>query len=99
MKTSVNIKMEENVRDQAKQLFDSLGLDMTSAVNIFLKTAIREQGIPFALSVSEQDKVQSEIEKKLHLDIRTSEQEYKKGEGIPLNQAIGELKAKYDIKI
>lgn len=32
MKTSVNIKMEVEDRDAAKALFDSLGLDMTTAV-------------------------------------------------------------------
>lgn len=95
MKTSVNIKMEENVRDQAKKLFDELGLDMTSAVNIFLKAAIREQSIPFALSTTDQDKMQSELEKKLRLDIRTSEQEIKKGQGIPFSQAMRELNTKY----
>lgn len=95
MKTSVNIKMEEDVKEQAKRLFDELGLDMTSAVNIFLKTAIREQCIPFVLSVKEDDKMQSEFEKKLRLDIRASEQEYKKGLGVSLNQAIAELNAKY----
>ena len=95
MKTSVNIKMDEEVKDQAKKLFDELGLDMTSAVNIFLKTAIREQGIPFVLSATDQCKMQSELEKKLRLDIKTSEQEFKKGQGIPVEQAIAELNAKY----
>ena len=95
MKTSVNIKMEEDVRDKAKKLFDELGLDMTSAVNIFLKTAIREQSIPFVLSATDKDKMQIELEKKLRLDIRTSEQELKKGQGIPFGQAMRELNAKY----
>ena len=95
MKTSVNIKMEEDVRDQAKKLFDELGLDMTSAVNIFLKTAIREQSIPFVLSATDKDKMQIELEKKLRLDIRTSEQELKKGQAIPFGQAMRELNAKY----
>ena len=99
MKTSVNIKMEENVKDKAKKLFDELELDMTSAVNIFLKTAIREQSIPFALSATDQDKMQSELERKLRLDIQTAEQELKKGQGIPFSQAMMELNAKYGFQI
>ena len=47
MKTSVNIKMEVEDRDAAKKLFDSLGLDMTTAVNLFVKASLREQAIPF----------------------------------------------------
>ena len=43
MKVSVNIKMDEDVRNQAKELFNKMGLDMTTAVNIFLIQSIREQ--------------------------------------------------------
>ena len=41
MRTSVNIKMEESLRDQSKELFAKMGLDMTTAVNMFLLTAVR----------------------------------------------------------
>ena len=47
MKTSVNIKMDENLRNQSKELFAKMGLDMTTAVNMFLLTAVREKRIPF----------------------------------------------------
>ena len=43
MKTSVNIKMEENVRDEARELLKKMGLDLTTAINMFLLTVIREQ--------------------------------------------------------
>ncbi len=45
---STNIK-DENLKKQAQQLFASLGLDMTTAVNIFLHQAVREQAIPFRI--------------------------------------------------
>ena len=41
MKTSVNIKMDVEDRDAAKKLFDSLGLDMTTAVNLCGKRQYR----------------------------------------------------------
>ena len=43
---SINIKIEQNLKEQAQQLFASLGMDMTTAVNIFLRQAVREQAIP-----------------------------------------------------
>ena len=39
------------VKDQAEEIFNALGLNMTTAVNLFLRTAIREQGIPFSLKL------------------------------------------------
>ena len=51
--TNLNIRMDKDVKDQAEQIFSALGLNMTTAINIFLKTSIREKGIPFALKLVE----------------------------------------------
>ena len=34
---------------QAEELFAELGLDLSTAVEIFLRQAVREQGIPFVI--------------------------------------------------
>jgi DNA-damage-inducible protein J len=49
--TNLNIRTDRDVKDQAEQIFSELGLTMTTAVNLFLRTAIREHGIPFALKL------------------------------------------------
>ena len=49
--TNLNIRMDKDVKDQAERIFSALGLNMTTAINIFLKTSIREKGIPFALKL------------------------------------------------
>ena len=51
MKVSVNIKMDEEIRDNAKVLFNKMGLDMTTAVNIFLIQSIRNKKIPFEIKL------------------------------------------------
>lgn len=47
MTTNLNIRMDKEIKDQADKIFAELGLNMTTAINIFLRTAIRERGIPF----------------------------------------------------
>lgn len=49
--TNLNIRTEKAIKDQAEEIFNELGLNMTTAVNIFLRTAIREHGIPFELKL------------------------------------------------
>ena len=49
--TSMNIRMDSEVKKQAQELFAQFGLDMTTAVNMFLKQSIRQRGIPFALQL------------------------------------------------
>ncbi len=49
--TNLNIRTDKEVKEQAEMIFSELGLNMTTAVNIFLRTAIRENGIPFPLKL------------------------------------------------
>ena len=49
--TNLNIRIEKDVKNQAEEIFNELGLNMTTAINIFLRSAIREHGIPFDLKL------------------------------------------------
>ena len=49
MTSNMNIRMDSDVKAQAQALFAQFGLDMTTAINMFLRQAIRERGIPFEL--------------------------------------------------
>ena len=43
----INIRVDGDIKNKAQDVFSSLGLDMTSAINIFLRQAIRKNGLPF----------------------------------------------------
>ena len=47
--TTMNIRVDKDVKDNAKAIFAELGMDLTTAVNIFLRQSIRQHGIPFEL--------------------------------------------------
>ena len=49
--TNLNIRTDKDIKDQAEAIFNELGLNMTTAINMFLRTAIREHGIPFELKL------------------------------------------------
>ena len=46
---STNIKIDPELKEQAQDLFESLGMNLTTAVNIFLRQSVREQAIPFRI--------------------------------------------------
>ena len=46
---NMSIRMDSEVKSQAQAIFAQFGLDMTTAINMFLRQAIRERGIPFDL--------------------------------------------------
>ncbi len=48
--TTLNIRVDEKIKEAARKTFASMGLDMSSAVNLFLNQVIVEQAIPFTPS-------------------------------------------------
>lgn len=50
--TTLSIRIEENTKIEAQKTLKSLGLDLSSAVNLFLNQVIAEQGIPFKPSLT-----------------------------------------------
>ena len=49
--TNLNIRTDKEIKDRAEHIFNELGLNMTTAVNMFLRTTVRENGIPFSLTL------------------------------------------------
>ena len=45
--TTLNIRIEENIKNKATKTFASMGLDVSSAVKLFINQSIKENGLPF----------------------------------------------------
>lgn len=44
---NTNIKIDQTLKQESQELFESFGLSLSSAINMFLRQAVREQAIPF----------------------------------------------------
>lgn len=49
--TSVNIRMDEDLKKSVESVCQDLGINLTTAITIFAKKMAREQRIPFDVSV------------------------------------------------
>lgn len=45
------IRIDSDIKKQASELFNNLGLDMSSAVNLFLHQCVLRGGIPFTIEM------------------------------------------------
>ena len=54
--TTMNIRIDRGIKESAKKVFAELGLDLSTAVNIFFRQAIRENGIPFEMKLDTPNK-------------------------------------------
>ena len=50
--TNLSIRIDKELKERAEQLFSELGMNMTTAFNIFLRQAVRQGKIPFEVSLN-----------------------------------------------
>ncbi len=51
--TNINFRVDEKLKKEADRLFSDLGLNMSTAITIFLKSAVSCNGIPFEIKRKE----------------------------------------------
>ncbi len=47
--STIQVRIDEKTKKSANKVFDQLGVDMSSAIKIYLKQVVIYQGIPFRL--------------------------------------------------
>jgi DNA-damage-inducible protein J len=52
MKSNVNVKIDTNVKELATQLLGRMGLDQTTAIDLFFRQVIAERRLPFQPAVN-----------------------------------------------
>ncbi|MBQ9360711.1 MAG: type II toxin-antitoxin system RelB/DinJ family antitoxin [Lachnospiraceae bacterium] len=50
MSSTITVRVEEKVKKAANDVFKEVGMDMSTAINVYLKQVIRSNGIPFTVS-------------------------------------------------
>ena len=76
--TNINIRVNTELKKEAEVLFADLGLNMSTAITMFLKSAVNHNGIPFeikrvareplALGAMDAEELDAELEK-AHQDV------------------------------
>lgn len=54
--TSLTIRLDKTVKSQAQSIYSELGIDMTTAINVFLRQSIRSKGFPFDVNLRSPNK-------------------------------------------
>ncbi|MDO5330534.1 MAG: type II toxin-antitoxin system RelB/DinJ family antitoxin [Bacillota bacterium] len=47
----IQIRVDEELKTQASEIFEELGLDLSTAVRMFLRRSVQERGIPFSMKL------------------------------------------------
>ncbi|MBQ7682092.1 MAG: type II toxin-antitoxin system RelB/DinJ family antitoxin [Oscillibacter sp.] len=54
--TTVNIRMDSDLKEQAEELFHELGMNLSTAFQIFVRQSLREGGLPFEVRLEQPNK-------------------------------------------
>ena len=54
--SNISIRMDSNLKAAAEELYEELGMNLSTAFNIFVRQSLRERGIPFKITEGTQNK-------------------------------------------
>ena len=54
--TNISIRMDSDLKSQADALFSELGMNLSTAFNIFVRQSLRDGGIPFEIKIDQPNK-------------------------------------------
>ncbi len=94
----VTIRVDKNLKESAESLFNRLGMNMSTAFNVFLRKAVSENAIPFPVSTKNSrfiaDYSEDDITNAFQAAVQ-SETAMKKQKGIPIARYDGETRRAY----
>ena len=83
---NVSIRMEDNLKKQTEAILEQLGMNMSTAINMFARAIVREQGIPFSLKI---DPFYSDTNQAI---LNRTISAYESGQSVPVVKSMEELK-------
>jgi DNA-damage-inducible protein J len=74
-KSRISARVDEDVKREAEQIFDRLGLSTSSAISLFLNQVVTEVGFPFRPRIKVNEKTRRAMEKSRAGEVEVFEEE------------------------
>ncbi len=55
--TNFSVRMDSNIKKQCEALYSELGMNLTTAINVFLRQSLRSGGFPFDVTLNKPNSV------------------------------------------
>lgn len=97
MSSTIQVKVDNKLKNDSDALFKELGTDTTSAVRMFLKQAVMVKGFPFDIKIQERDPYTPLSREQIYADLDKSMKEAAAGNVKDVDLMIAEAKKKYGL--
>ena len=89
---TTTLRIEDNLKSECDTVFENLGINMTSAITLFLKQVVRTQGIPFEVSCSPYA-----AHDRIELKLAEARADVAAGRVKPMDEVLGRLRGKFNV--
>ena len=97
MASTIQVRVDEELKNKSDQLFKELGTDTTTAIRMFLTQAVAHNGFPFEIKRVEMTPYAKMSEEELLDRLEQSRKSAKSGNVKPANDVISDMRAKYGL--
>jgi DNA-damage-inducible protein J len=100
MASTIQVRVDDEMKTKADALFKDLGTDTTSAIRMFLAQSIMQNGIPFEVkrvSDMESNPFQPLSEEEIYAKLETSRQHSAAGRVRNADDVISDMRSKYGL--
>lgn len=73
---NLNVRVDANDKKSFEQFCNSVGMNISTAVNLFIKTVVREQRIPFEIKTNNFDELVYKKLKEAELELESTTKRY-----------------------
>ena len=93
---NVFARVEPEVKEQAEQILNTLGISMSNAVGMFLKQVILQSGMPFEVKLPPHPLDVSKMTKEeFDAELQKAWDQMERGEGTPIEEVMAEFEEKF----
>ena len=97
MSSTIQIRVDDELKAKADELFRELGTDTTSAIRIFLTQAVASNGFPFEIKKVPRNPFVGLNEEELLYKLETARSHAGHGMLVSADDMIAELRGKYEL--
>ena len=97
MASTIQIRVEDDLKTKSDALFKNLGTDTTSAIRMFLVQAIANNGFPFEIKLNQKSVIEPLSETEIFEKLEKSRKHVSEGKFRNADDMISDMRAKYDL--
>lgn len=97
MSSTIQVRVDDELKNKSDQLFKDLGTDTTSAIRMFLIQAVANNGFPFEIKRAESNPYTAMSEEEILQKLEKSRKAAAKGNYRPADSVISDMRERYGL--